>query len=53
MERFRMKQKWQNHVMMHTGRKPHECSECGVGFVHKQSWTAHIRSVTAALSIRS
>ena len=53
MERFRMKQKWQNHVMMHTGRKPHECGKCGVGFVHKQSWTAHIRSVTAALSIRS
>ena len=43
-----MKQKWKNHVMMHAGRKPHECDECGVGFVHKQSWTAHIRSVIVA-----
>ena len=38
-----MKQKWKNHMMKHAGRKPHECEECGVGFVHKQSWAAHIR----------
>ena len=48
LHRFRMKQKWKNHMMMHAGRKPHECEECGVGFVHKQSWAAHIRSEIAS-----
>lgn len=44
-KKFALKQKLTNHIMYahQNGQKPFQCQQCGQGFVHKQSYEAHLR----------
>ena len=41
---FTTRQHLQDHVNVHTGAKPHECSYCGAKFASNGNRNAHVRS---------
>ena len=41
--RFRTKQQMERHAAVHSGRKPHECSECPKTFSRKDKLKEHLR----------